>query len=111
MSSNEIQDVKSHIIKSIQQKTFEDEYDALKSKKPLPNKSMLIFLKPVLNEYLPFDTRHAEYLPFDTRHPIILPRKDWVTKTIVKWYHEKANHVTGTSHTLSLTGYFKDRKQ
>ena len=76
---------------------------------------MLIFLKPVLNEdgIIQADTKlqHAEYLPFDTRHSIILPRKEWVTKIIVKWYHEKANHVTGTSHTLSLTGYFKDRKK
>ena len=46
--------------------------------------------------------QHAEYLPYDTRYPIILPREDWVTKVKVNWYHEKANHIAGTNHTLSV---------
>ena len=105
MTSDELQDAKLHIIKSVQQKTFKDEYDALKLKKPLPNKSRLISSKPVLDEdgIIQADTRlqHAKYLPYDTRYRIILPRKDWVAKIIVKWYHEKVNHVAGT-HSVSV---------
>ena len=80
MTLDELQDAKLHISKSVQQKTFKDEYAALKSKKPLSNKSRLIFLKPVLDEdgIIRADTRlqHAEYLPYDIRYPLILPGKD-----------------------------------
>ena len=60
MTSDELQDAELHIIKSVQQKTFKDEYDALKSKKPLHIKSKLISLKRVFKA----DTRlqHAKYL-------------------------------------------------
>ena len=106
LTLDELQDAKLHISKWVQQKTFKDEYAALKSKKPLSNKSRLIFLKPVLDEdgIIRADTRlqHAAYLPYDTRYPLILPRKDWVAKIIVEWHHKKANYVAGTSHTLSL---------
>ena len=95
-----------HIIKTVQQKAFREEYDALTLKKLLPSKSKLICLEPVLDEdgIIRANTRlqHAEYLSYDTKYPVILPRKEWVTKMIVKWYHEKANHAAGTSHTLSL---------
>ena len=33
---------------------------------------------------------------------IILPRKNWVTKLIVKHYHEMGNHNAGVNQTLSL---------
>jgi len=46
--------------------------------------------------------RYADYLPFDARYPVILPRKSWVTRLIVKSYHERSNHAVGTNHTLSL---------
>ena len=78
MTSDELQDAKLHIIESVQQRTFEDEYDALKLKKPLPNKSKLISSKPVLDEdgIIQVYTRlqHAKYLAYDKRYPIILPR-------------------------------------
>ena len=37
--------------------------------------------------------KYAEFLPHDARFPIILPRKNCVTKLIVKHYHEKDDHV------------------
>jgi len=48
------------------------------------------------------DTRlqYAEYIPYDVRHPILLPRKHWVMKLIVKHYHEKGHHNFGTNQTL-----------
>ena len=44
--------------------------------------------------------RFAEFLPYDTRCPIILPRGHWVTKLIVKNYHERANHAAGVNFIL-----------
>ena len=46
--------------------------------------------------------QYAEFLPYDVRHPIVLPQKQWVTKLIVKYFHEKGNHNAGTNQTLSL---------
>ena len=43
----------------------------------------------------------AEYLPYDTKFPIILPRGQWVTKLIVKSYHEEANHSAGVNFVLA----------
>ena len=45
--------------------------------------------------------KYADFLSFDVRFPIILPRKSWLTKLIVKNYHEKGNHASGTNHTLA----------
>ena len=45
--------------------------------------------------------KYADFLSFDFRFPIILPRKGWLTKLIVKNYHEKGNHASGTNHTLA----------
>ena len=35
------------------------------------------------------------------RYPVILPRKSWITKLIVKDFHEKGNHASGTNQTLA----------
>ena len=45
--------------------------------------------------------KYAEFLPQDARFPIILPRKNCVTKLIVKHYHEKDNHPGGTNQLLA----------
>ncbi|CAB3999634.1 Hypothetical predicted protein, partial [Paramuricea clavata] len=42
-----------------------------------------------------------EQLPYDVRHPVILPRRHWITRLIVKDYHEKANHNAGVNFILS----------
>ena len=44
--------------------------------------------------------KFADFLPYDTRFPIILPRGHWVTKLIVKNYHERGNHAAGVNFTL-----------
>ena len=51
--------------------------------------------------------KHAEFLAYDVGYPIILPRRNWVTKLVVKEYHERGNHATGTNQTLAAlsTGY------
>ena len=102
----EIMDAETAIIKEAQQQTFGEEYRALAQQRPISRNSKLLTLKPLLDEegLLRSDGRltYAEYLPFDVRYPIILPRKNWVTKLIVKSFHEQSNHSAGTNHTLSL---------
>ena len=50
------------------------------------------------------DTRlqYAEFTLYDVRHLVLLPRKQWVTKLVVKHYHEKGHHNSGTIQTLYL---------
>jgi hypothetical protein len=44
---------------------------------------------------------YAEFLPYEVRFPVILPGSNWVTKLIVKHYHEIGQHVLGTNHILA----------
>ena len=40
-------------------------------------------------------------LRYEMQYPIILPHKHWITKLIVKSYHEKGEHIAGVNHVLS----------
>ena len=55
---------------------------------PTCNVQKIIGLCPRLDEdgVIRLNTRlqYAEFLPYDVRHPIVLLRKHWVTKLIVK---------------------------
>ena len=53
------------------------------------------------NFYVVMDDSYAECLPYYTRFPMILPRGHWVTTLIVKHYHEKGYHASGTNQTLA----------
>ena len=65
-------------------------------KKEIPNNNKLISLNPRLDidGVIQFDGRltYAEFLRYDVRYSIILPRKHWVTRSIVKHHHELGNH-------------------
>ena len=78
---------------------------ALNNRKPLSTSSKLLGLCPKLDEdgLMRSDSRlqYAEFLPNDVKFPIILPRKNRVTKLIVKSYHELGRHNAGTNQTLS----------
>jgi len=94
------------IIGNCHQEAFHAEYLALSKGRKLPSNSKLLSLCPRLDED---DTmraderlRYVEFLPYDVRYPIILPRKNWITKLIVKHHHELGEHTAGTNHTLSL---------
>ena len=86
-------------------KSFPDEYRALAEKKSLPKKSKLMKLNPKVEDHgvLGCDEhlKSAENLPYDVRFSVILASKSWVTKLIMKHYHEKDNHVSGTNQTLA----------
>ncbi|CAG2252551.1 unnamed protein product [Mytilus edulis] len=105
LSTVEYADAELEIIKNAQREAFSDEYNALMKSKDLPKTSKLLGLQPRIDEngLIRCDGRleYADFLSFDARYPIILPRKNWVTKLIVKRYHELGKHVSGTNQTFS----------
>ena len=100
----EIKDTEEEIVRLAQREAFQDEYAALSAGKPIPKKSQLIKLNPCIDDdgVIRSDGRlqFADFLPYDTRFPIILPRGHWVTKLIVKHYHERGNHAAGVNFIL-----------
>lgn len=100
---DEIRDSETQIIKDTQCKEF-PEYRVLLNKGKLPTNSKLASLNPMIDNdnILRCDGRlkNAEYLSYDNRYPIILPRKCWVTRLIVRQHHEDGDH-SGTNFTLS----------
>eukprot|EP00112_Aurelia_sp_Birch-Aquarium-sp1_P012313 Seg259.12 transcript_id=Seg259.12/GoldUCD/mRNA.D3Y31 product="hypothetical protein" protein_id=Seg259.12/GoldUCD/D3Y31 len=101
----EIENAEIHIIREVQQDAFATEYQQLLKGKQIKSDSKLIALQPRIDEdgllRCNGRLRYADFLPYDARYPIILPRKNWVTKLIVKFYHEKDHHVGGTNQTLA----------
>ena len=101
----EIREAEAEVVRSCQREAFPGEYKALVTGKPIPTKSSLMKLNPVLDEEGCIRSngrlQFAEYLPYDVRFPMILPRGHCVTKLIVKHYHEQANHTAGTSFVFS----------
>ena len=79
--------------------------DSFISRETIIVKQQLIGLQPKLDEdrFMRSDghLKHAEFLSFDVRYPVILPRRSWVTKLIIKEFHEKEKRATGTNHTLA----------
>ncbi|XP_068712874.1 uncharacterized protein [Montipora foliosa] len=101
----EIREAEAEVVRSCQREAFPGEYKALVTGNPIPTKSPLMKLNPVLDEEGCIRSngrlQFAEYLPYDVRFPMILPRGHCVTKLIVKHYHEQANHTAGTNFVLS----------
>ena len=119
LTLNELSDVEKQIIRDVQKEALSEEYLALQKGMKLTMSSKLFGLYPKLDEdgVIRLNTRlqYAEFLPYDVRHPndpIVSPQKHWVTKLIVKYFHVKGNHNTGTNQTLSLlsTKYWPVRK-
>ena len=104
LSPEEIKDAEEDIVSLAQREAFRDKYAALRLGKAIPQKSQLIKLNLCIDEggviWCDGRLKFAEFLPYDTKCPIILPHGHWVTKLIVKNYHERANHAAGMSFIL-----------
>ncbi|XP_071118413.1 uncharacterized protein [Haliotis cracherodii] len=105
LTAEEIETAQFKIIAKMQREEFPAEYSCLENRKPLPTNSKLLGLQPKLDEcgVMRSDGRlaYAEHLSPESRFPIILPRRNWITRLIVKSYHEEGQHVTGTNQTLA----------
>ena len=104
LQTDELKITEAQLIEEGQRVEFKEEWTALSRGKPLPSCSKLMGLKPILDEdglmRCDGSLAHAKFLSFDVRYPIILPRKSWVTKLIIKEYHENGKHASGTIQLL-----------
>ena len=105
LSVEELSDSELSIISSMQEKSFQSEFEALRKDKKLSNNSQLIGFHPFVDDdqVLRANSRlaNAEFLTYDIKYPIILPRREWVTKLIIRSYHSTEEHAKGTNHTLA----------
>ena len=103
--ADELKRAEVQLIKQTQRSYFRDERRTLSYGRPLPKSSKLLGLKPNLDDdgLMRSDRRlkQAKFLAYDVRYPIILPRKSWVTKLIVKDFHEHGKYAAGTNQTLA----------
>ena len=104
-TSGELQDTENHMIRNMEQQCLREEYKALHSKKMISKQSKLLVINPFLSSdgiiRSNSQLKHAKYLSFDACNPIILLCGDWVTKLIVRFYHEKDGHASGKNYTLA----------
>ena len=102
----EIRDAEKLILKTTQKECFKEEYTAIIERKKLPKNSKLLSLCPRLDDDGVMRSegrlKYGEFLPYDVRYPIILSRKSWITKLIVKHHHELGNHSVGTNQNCPL---------
>ena len=110
LQPEEIRDIELKLIKSAQGEQFQAKIDAIKSGKEINSKSKLVDLKPFIDNdgLLRCSSRlkYAEHMSYDAKFPVILPRKSYVTKLIVRKYHENGNH-SGTNKILaSLSAHY-----
>ncbi|XP_067676275.1 uncharacterized protein [Haliotis asinina] len=106
LTYEELLDAEIYHISRAQREEFNKEVSALENRKQLSTSSKLIGLDPMLDEDGLIRCRgrlqHAKFLPFDAKFPIVLPRRNWVTKLIVKKCHEDGKHIIGINQILAL---------
>ncbi len=104
LKPEEVKEAQLCLVRDAQRTCFK-EYAIIRERKPFPSKSRILKLMPKMDEdgVLRCDGRlcDAEFLPYEVRFPVILPRGSWVTKLIVKHYHEVGQHILGTNHILA----------
>ena len=103
--ADELKKAEIQLVRYAQIVEFQEDWTALSRGRSLPAHSKLLRLQPKLDDdgLLRSDGRlkNAKFLSYDVRYPVILPRKSWITKLIVKDFHEKGNHASGTNQTLA----------
>jgi hypothetical protein len=95
LTVDEMQDAEERLVKEAQREEFGsavEQVKALKCLQPVKDSSGVWRVDGRL--------KADKQLPYAARHPIILPRKNWLTKLLVKQYHELQGHG-GTNQTLA----------
>ena len=103
--STELKTAELQFLRYAQYTEFPDKCTALSRGQQLSSNSKIIGLRPKIDDdgLLRSDGRlqNAKFLSYDVRYPVILPRNSRITKLIVKEFHEKGNHASGTHQTLA----------
>ena len=119
MTPSLLQDAEKVIIRGVQREFFQDELNVLSSLSSCSCKSERSFVKKKktmlrktssiyrLDPYVDHDGLirvggriECAEVPDKVRHPLLLPRKCHVTTMIIRFFHEKVNHM-GRSTTLN----------
>ena len=81
LTADELKRSEIHLGKQAQRCEFQDERNALRSRRPLSLDNRLHALKPQLDDHglMGSDGRltNAKFVSYDVQHPVILPRKSW----------------------------------
>ena len=93
LTVEDVKDAQTHLIREAQQDALANECCQLLKGKQVKTDSKLISLQTFIDEHglllCNGRLRFVEILPYDARYPVLLPRKNWLTKFIVKFYYEK----------------------
>ena len=113
LTASEILESQRSIFRYVQRSEFTAEIEALKSmqnasdaqrKRVLKKSSSIYRLNPFLDSEglmrVGGRLRRVDSLDEDARHPILLPRKCFITRLIIKHEHERLGHA-GRNHVLS----------
>ncbi|XP_045781190.1 uncharacterized protein LOC123878141 [Maniola jurtina] len=96
LSTTELKNSETYILKLVQQQMFKDEYILLKSGKPLPYKNRLSSLAPFIHsdELIRVGGRlKNSHYPFDIKHPILLCGKHHLTQILFQKEHISLMHA------------------
>ncbi|XP_054720923.1 uncharacterized protein LOC129230545 [Uloborus diversus] len=103
LTTKEIIEAESHLIRLEQKIFFKEDYESLKNGEPIQKDSDLFNFLPFMdeNEIIRLGGR-LEFAELSTeeKHPIILPKRSWLTFLITRREHEKMMHG-GTVCTLA----------
>ncbi|XP_062711573.1 uncharacterized protein LOC134289576 [Aedes albopictus] len=103
LSRSELQRASLYVYRQVQQEVYTDEMSLLSSSEQhqLPKTSPIYSFTPFLDEHGIIRMRgrigNCEFATMDAKNPIILPKKHWVTKLLVSYYHvlyHHSNHET-----------------
>ncbi|XP_063368187.1 uncharacterized protein LOC134656557 [Cydia amplana] len=102
IDADTMQRAETELLRYSQMKSFPEEIYALKNNKAIEPNSRLRKLTPILDDHglLRVGGRidAASYVDFDLKRPVILDGHDYITRLIIKRYHEMAAH--GNNETV-----------
>lgn len=109
LATKELTDATACIARCIQDTAFPEELRLLRQNPTESKRALISTVSPLrkLNPFLYDGVMRVggrlkwSLLPFDAKHPIILPRRHFVTRLIIQYYHNRAGHV-GTSQVLAM---------
>ena len=105
LSVDELNDAETSLLIDCQRNYFNNEYKSLSNGKFISKDSKLIGLNPFIDKdgIMRSNSRLAlsENLSYDVKYPVIMPKSGWISKLLVRSYHEDYGHTRGVNHILS----------
>jgi hypothetical protein len=105
LKNEEYQEAEDCVLRMAQKDEFGAEIKALKAGKPLPRKSNLLPLNPMIDESggllrLRSRLENVRYLTTGEKFPVILPRKHATSRLVIQKAHREMGHPVGRDATI-----------